>query len=78
MLGNADRNHIYLAVGKTSMSTGTPSTTAQIGVRVVNGQLKVFGAQQLIKEGYVPYLFRQTRKRNPFRDKDTATSGILN
>lgn len=43
--------------------------TAQISCQVVNGKLHVLGAQNLVKAGYVPYLFRYTRKRNPFRDK---------
>lgn len=43
--------------------------TAQISCQIVNGKLHVLGAQNLVKAGYVPYLFRYTRKRNPFRDK---------
>lgn len=133
--GLADRNHIYLAVTKSSMKTGAASTpvmtqiqqatteragamraqqvidlnaakkgvttlekttaeltdtlaqllaklglgngssistvfnTAQISCQIVNDTLHILGAQPLIKAGYVPYLFRWTRKRNQFKDK---------
>lgn len=47
----------------------TMFNTAQISCQIVDGNLHVLGAQQLIKAGYVPYLFRWTRKRNQFKDK---------
>lgn len=50
-------------------SISTVFNTAQISCQVVNGELHILGAQQLIKAGYVPYLFRWTRKRNQFKDK---------
>ncbi len=43
--------------------------TAQISCFVKTNRLHVIGAQQLIADGYVPYLFRPIRKRNPFKDK---------
>ena len=43
--------------------------TAQISCQVIDGKLHVFGAQNLAKAGYVPYLFRFTRKRNQFHDR---------
>ncbi len=51
---------------KLGMTEGSKTlfNTAQIAVLVVNGVLKIHGAQQLIADGYVPYLFRLTRKRN--------------
>ena len=48
---------------------------AQISVAVVNGVLKIFGAQQLMADGYVPYLFRLTRKRNQWDDKVAIEAG---
>ena len=48
---------------------------AQISVAVVNGQLQIFGAQQLMSDGYVPYLFRLTRKRNKWNDKVALEAG---
>lgn len=48
---------------------------AQISVAVVNGQLKIYGAQQLMADGYVPYLFRLTRKRNEWDDKVAIAAG---
>ena len=48
---------------------------AQISVLVVNGELKIFGAQQLMADGYVPYLFRLTRKRNQWDDKVAIEAG---
>lgn len=44
-------------------------TTAQIGVRVRAGRLELYGHKSLVSAGYVPYIFRWTRKRNPFKDK---------
>lgn len=44
-------------------------TTAQIGVRVRGGRLELYGHNSLISAGYVPYIFRWTRKRNQFKDK---------
>lgn len=43
--------------------------TAQISCQIVEGKLHILGAQPLVKAGYVPYLFRWTRKRNQFRDR---------
>lgn len=43
--------------------------TAQISCQIVEGKLHVLGAQPLVKAGYVPYLFRWTRKRNQFKDR---------
>ncbi len=48
---------------------------AQIQVSVENGQLKIYGAQSLIADGYVPYLFRLTRKRNQWKDKIALEAG---
>lgn len=48
---------------------------AQIQVSVENGQLKIYGAQSLITDGYVPYLFRLTRKRNQWNDKVALEAG---
>lgn len=48
---------------------------AQIQVSVENDQLRIYGAQQLIADGYVPYLFRLTRKRNQWKDKIALEAG---
>lgn len=48
---------------------------AQIHVSVEDGQLKIYGAQSLITDGYVPYLFRLTRKRNQWNDKVALEAG---
>ena len=48
---------------------------AQIQVSVENGLLKIYGAQSLIADGYVPYLFRLTRKRNQWKDKVALEAG---
>lgn len=42
---------------------------AHISCEIVDGQLFINGATQLIDKGYVPYLFRWTRKRNQFHHK---------
>ena len=56
---------------KLGMTEGSKTlfNTAQIAVLVINGVLKIHGAQQLIADGYVPYLFRLTCKRNQWGDK---------
>lgn len=62
---------------KLGMTEGSKTlfNTAQIAVLVVNGTLKIHGAQQLIADGYVPYLFRLTRKRNQWDDKVALEAG---
>ena len=62
---------------KLGMTEGSknPYNTAQISVQVVNNHLVVYGAQQLINDGYVPYLFRLTRKRNQWNDKTVIEAG---
>lgn len=48
---------------------------AQIHLSIENGLLKIYGAQQLIADGYVPYLFRHTHKRNQWDDKIALDNG---
>lgn len=43
--------------------------SSQISCQVINGALHLLGAQTLTAAGYVPYLFRRVRKRNPFKNK---------
>lgn len=50
-----------------SNDLGALSAKGQIAVEIVDGELRVWGSGQLAQAGYVPYLFRHTRKRN--RDK---------
>ena len=42
----------------------------QISSQVVRHEVHIRGAQRFIQAGYVPYLFRITKKRNRFKDKD--------
>lgn len=42
---------------------------SQISCQVINGELHLLGAQTLTAAGYVPYLFRRVRKRNPYKNK---------
>lgn len=65
---------IQTKLGMTEDSKGLYNT-AQIQVSVENGVLRLYGAQQLIEDGYVPYLFRLTRKRNPWDDKVALEAG---
>lgn len=43
---------------------------SQISCLVMDCKLYVLGAANLIANGYVPYLFRNVRKCNPYEDKD--------
>lgn len=63
---------------KLGMTEGSKPlfNAAQISVLVVNGVLKIYGAQQLVADGYVPYLFRLTRKRNQWGDKVAIEAGM--
>lgn len=45
---------------------------SQISCIIMDGHLYVVGAANLIANGFVPYLFRNVRKRNPFDDKDAS------
>lgn len=42
---------------------------SQISVTVSNGRLHLLGFQKLKAAGFVPYLFRSVRKRNPYRNR---------
>lgn len=65
---------VQAKLGMTDGSKGLYNS-AQIQVTAENGVLRLFGAQQLVADGYVPYLFRLTRKRNPWRDKVAIAAG---
>lgn len=65
---------VQAKLGMTDGSKGLYNS-AQIQVTVENGVLRLYGAQQLVADGYVPYLFRLTRKRNPWRDKVAIAAG---
>ena len=56
----------------TSSSVGGLQGKAQIAVEVVDGKLKVWGSAKLLEMGYVPFLFRFTRKRNRNRNNDNG------
>lgn len=55
---------------KLGLNTGNGVIiNSNISCVVVDGVLHVLGAQNLVANGYGPYLFRLVRKRNPFKDK---------
>ncbi|MGM9826992.1 MAG: hypothetical protein ACI30O_02225 [Muribaculaceae bacterium] len=60
------------ALNGTSTDVVAISGKAQIAVEIVNGTMQVYGASKLLEAGYVPYLFRHTRRRN----RDRMTDGI--
>lgn len=62
---------------KLGMTEGTRGlyNNAQITVQVSDGSLLLFGGSQLVADGYVPYLFRLTRKRNKWNDKVALEAG---
>lgn len=62
---------------KLGMTEGTRGlyNNAQITVQVSDGSLLLFGGSQLVADGYVPYLFRQTRKRNRWYDRYAIGAG---
>lgn len=62
---------------KLGMTEGTRGlyNNAQITVQVSDGSLLLFGGSQLVADGYVPYLFRQTRKRNRWYDRVAIGAG---
>ena len=47
----------------------------QVAVEVVDGRLCVWGAHKMLDAGYVPYLFRCTKKRNRDRIHDPVKFG---
>lgn len=51
--------------------------TSQIICVVHSGQLHVLGASKLISEGYVPYIFRNVRKRNPYKLNTASEEKLL-
>ena len=65
---------VQVKLGMTDGSKGLYNN-AQISVVVENGILRLFGAQQLVADGYVPYLFRLTRKRNQWGDRVALEAG---
>ena len=65
---------VQIKLGMTDGSKGLYNP-AQIQVTAENGVLRLYGARQLVADGYVPYLFRLTRKRNPWRDKVAIAAG---
>ena len=60
------------ALNGSSSDIVAMSGNAQIAVEIVDGRLRVYGAEALAKEGYVPYLFRHTRRRNRIRNENEA------
>lgn len=66
---------VQVKLGMTDGSKGVYNN-AQIQVSVDRGRLRIYGAAQLIADGYVPYLFRLTRKRNQWNDKVALQSGV--
>lgn len=68
---------VQAKLGLTDGSKGLYNS-AQIQVSAENDVLRLFGAQNLVADGYVPYLFRLTRKRNPWHDKFVMATGVNN
>ena len=62
---------------KLGMTEGTRGlyNNAQISVQVSDNRLLIFGCSQLLADGYVPYLFRHTRKRNRWYDRVAIGAG---
>ena len=56
-------------------STSSSGGLTPISVQTEGDRLFVLGARRLIADGYVPYLFRLTQKRNRFAAKDSALLG---
>lgn len=52
------------------------ASTSNISVQVINGKLRVIGASELIAAGFVPYLFRHTRKRNQWHHRADHREGL--
>lgn len=65
---------VQIKLGMTEGSHGLYNN-AQIGVQVSDGNLHIYGHQQLVADGYVPYLFRLTRKRNKWWDRVAIANG---
>ncbi len=61
-------------LGLDEECTGDIHLGGQIGCAVVDNQLKIYGADKLIADGYVPYIFRHVRKRNPYKHRDYPDS----
>lgn len=62
---------------KLGMTEGTRGlyNNAQITLQVSDDALMLFGGSQLVADGYVPYIFRQTRKRNRWYDRVAIGAG---
>lgn len=57
-----------LGIGDGSSITNVINTS-QFSIVIEDGRLLMYGIGKLTSAGYVPYLFRHTRKRNQFDDK---------
>ncbi len=57
-------------LGLDEECTGEIHLGGQIGCAVIDNQLRIYGAGKLTLDGYVPYIFRHVRKRNPFKHRD--------
>lgn len=70
----ADANNIIDTICvKLGLTTGNGViVNSQISCLIIDGELHILGAANLINNGYVPYLFRNVRKRAPFKDKDAS------
>ena len=64
-----------LGIGDGSSVTNIVNTS-QISCEVVNHQLHIKGASKLTAAGYVPYLFRLTRKRNHYHHRERNESNM--
>ena len=57
-----------------TVGTTASATTVHLVCEVVDGSLVVRGASKLLSAGYVPYLFRSSRRRTRDRDHDAISN----
>ena len=58
-----------VATLKQQSSSSTAAAIQTFSVTAEDGYLKVYDHEDLVKAGYVPYIFRLTKKRNRFADE---------
>lgn len=80
-LNNARRSIAEIEKSLPAMETriekAEKNTFTPIHITVEEKELRLYGAQKLVSDGYIPYLFRFTRKRNPWNDKIAIASGVI-
>ena len=70
-LNAAKKSISALETAVESLKSGASASSIRtFSVTEENGRLKLYGYKKLIDDGYVPYIFRLTKKRNRFAHKD--------